>query len=85
VCRGTLQRWVKAYIAHLPLLVDTLLPMQTGDVLESHEVWSLVGSKEQECGLWTAVCRRTRPVVAFFIGDRSAFSCQQLWQRVPAA
>jgi IS1 family transposase len=29
------------------------------------------------------MCRRTRQIVAFVIGDRSARTCRQLWQRIP--
>ena len=30
-----------------------------------------------------ALCRRTRQVVAFVIGDRSAKTCARLWSRIP--
>ena len=33
--------------------------------------------------LWIALCRRTRQVVAFFLGDRSEQSCQHLWNLIP--
>jgi IS1 family transposase len=69
----------------LPLLAETLLPVQADDVLELDEVWTLVGNKrEGERWLWTALCRRTRQIVAFFIGAHDAPACQQLWQRIPA-
>ena len=29
------------------------------------------------------MCRRTRQIVAFVIGDRSEQTCRQLWQRIP--
>ena len=31
------------------------------------------------------MCRQTRQVVAAVTGDRSAATCQQLWERLPAA
>ncbi len=31
------------------------------------------------------MCRRTRQIVAFAIGDRSEQTCRQLWQRIPQA
>lgn len=31
------------------------------------------------------MCRRTRQIVAYFVGDRSSRSCQRLWNRIPAA
>jgi hypothetical protein len=33
-------------------------------------IWSFVQKKEQKRWLWTAMCRRTRQIVAFVIGDR---------------
>jgi len=30
-----------------------------------------------------ALCRQTRQVVAYYIGDRSEESCRKLWERVP--
>ena len=32
-----------------------------------------------------ALCRRTRQIVAYFIGDRSEASCLPLWLRIPRA
>ena len=29
--------------------------------------------------LWIALCSRTKQIVAFFLGDSSAKSCQALW------
>ncbi len=29
------------------------------------------------------MCRRTRQIVAFVIGDRSEQTCRQLWHRIP--
>lgn len=84
VRRQTVSRWVVAQAQALPLLVETLLPVQPDDVLELDEVWTFVGNKhEGERWLWTALCRRTRQIVAFFIGAHDAAACQQLWQRVP--
>ena len=48
----------------LPAFEDTLLPSQSGDVLELDELWSFVGSKTSQCWLWVALCRRTRQIVA---------------------
>ena len=51
--------------------MDTLLPSQRGDVLELDELWSFVGSKAQPLWRWVALCRRTRQIVAWTLGDRS--------------
>ena len=34
--------------------------------------------------IWFALCRATRHVVAYYIGDRSEASCHKLWERIPA-
>lgn len=53
-------------------------------MLELDELWSFVFRKSKQRWVWLALCRRTRQVVAFFVGDRSERSCWELWQRVPA-
>lgn len=58
-------------------------PAQTSDILELDEAWSFVASKNNKQWLWTAMCRRTRQVVAFVIGDRSAKTCARLWAKIP--
>lgn len=52
-------------------------------MLELDEAWSFVGKKENKRWLWFALCRRTREVVAFVIGDRSAKTCARLWTKIP--
>ena len=58
-------------MAAFPAFEDTLLPSQAGDGLELDELWSLVEKKTQECWLWIALCRRTRQIVAYTVGDRT--------------
>ena len=67
----------------LPPLNDTLLPAQKGDVLELDELWSYVGSKANARWVWIALCRQTRQVVAYFVGDRSVDSACALRARIP--
>ena len=55
------------------------------DILELDELWSFVLHKRSQRWVWLALCRRTRQVVAFFVGDRSERRCWELWQRVPSA
>ena len=68
----------------MPAFEDTLLPSQNGDVLELDELWSFVHNKDQECWLWVALCRRTRQIVAYTIGDRSQEGAISLREHVPA-
>lgn len=54
-------------------------------VLELDELWSFVGSKQQVAWVWVALCRTTRQVVAYTLGDRGEDSCRHLWEQVPEA
>ena len=53
--------------------------------LELDELWSFVLKKSRKRWIWIALCRRTRQVVALVVGDRSAQTCRQLWERIPSA
>jgi insertion element IS1 protein InsB len=83
VCYQTVMAWVGEKMAALPAFESTLLPGQNGDVLELDELWSFVEKKTQECWLWVALCRRTRQVVAYTIGDRSKEGALSLREHVP--
>jgi insertion element IS1 protein InsB len=73
----------------LPELRETLIapdpqePAQT--MLELDELWSFVLKRANKRWVWVALCRATRQVVAYVIGDRSRATCQKLWERIPAA
>ena len=83
--RLTISRWIREHVAALPTFISTLLPAQPDDVLEFDEAWSFVRKRANKRWLWTAMCRRTRQIVAFVIGDRSEQSCRRLWAKVPLA
>lgn len=83
IARQTLARWIKEAAANLPPLADTLEEARPDDVLELDELWSFVHKKSNKRWVWIALCRRTRQVVAYFIGDRSEASCRELWKRIP--
>ena len=71
VCRifgvsyGTLTRGLKKKLSHLPPVSQTLQSDQPGDVLELDELWSFIAKRKNQVGLWTALCRRTRQIIAF--------------------
>ncbi len=46
---------------------------KSGDVLELDELWSFVGGKASQLWFWwwVALCRRTRQIVGWTLGDRS--------------
>jgi len=75
--------------AALPELSDTLREPDPLDPaardLELDELWSFVLKRARKRWVWIALCRATRQVVAYFIGDRSRESCRKLWARIPAA
>ena len=66
-------------------LSATLAAPEADDVLELDELWSFVQKKSQKRWIWFAVCRRTRQIVAWVIGDRSEATCRKLWRRIPSA
>jgi IS1 family transposase len=79
----TFSRWLVANILGLPPFGQSVLPAQGDEVLELDELWSFVWHKGQKRWLWVALNRRTRQIVAFVVGDRSAETCHKLWQRIP--
>ena len=71
----------------LPDLSETLMAPdaekpESAD-LELDELWSFVLKKARKRWIWVALCRATRQVVAYVIGDRSQASCRKLWERIP--
>jgi IS1 family transposase len=48
------------------------------------ELWSYVDSKGNQVWVWIALERQTRKVVGLAFGDRSAETCRELWQSLPA-
>jgi len=83
--RHTVAEWIADWAAHLPPLETTLADARLDDVLELDELWSFVLKKTNQRWVWVALCRRTRQIVAYFIGDRSEASCRKLWERIPQA
>jgi insertion element IS1 protein InsB len=85
VARQQIIGWIEDELRRLPTLLDSLLPKRRGDILELDELWAFVYQRNNECWLWTALCRRTRQIVAFVIGDHSAATCRRLWEAIPPA
>ena len=54
-------------------------------VLELDELWSFVLKKTNQAWIWIALCRKTRQVVAYAVGDRSEKTCRRLWEAIPHA
>jgi insertion element IS1 protein InsB len=53
--------------------------------LEADEMWSFVCQRASKRWLWTVMCRRTRQIVAYAIGDRSEATCRKLWEQIPGS
>ena len=51
--------------------------------LELDELWSFVCKKTNQSWAWFALCRKTRQIVAFVLGDRSEMTCRKLWNAIP--
>src|SRR5215207_4569286 len=88
VSRATPSRVGSKKAAALPELSETLVeaaaePAQA--VLELDELWSFVLKRANKRWIWIALCRATRQVVAYAVGDRSHATCQKLWAAIPAA
>lgn len=83
ISRRTVAEWIEQWADQLPPLETTLADAQVDDVLELDELWSFVLKKTNQRWVWVALCRRTRQIVAYFIGDRSENSCRHLWRRIP--
>lgn len=59
-------------------VADQVQSSEEDDVLELDERTAYVRKRSNKRWLWVALCRRTRQVVAFVIGDRSAETCARL-------
>ncbi len=81
VSRHTVIGWIKK-ASNLPALSDTLIEPDPHDaearVLELDELWSFVLKKTTQAWIWIALCRQTRQVVAYAVGDRSQQTCRRL-------
>ena len=84
VPRNRLAEWLNEEAESLPELSSTLAEARTDDVLELDELWSFVLKKKNKRWVWLALCRRTRQIVAYVIGDRSEQTCRKLWKRIPS-
>lgn len=85
ICRQTIMKWLAEHVEKLPSVEQTLLPPQENEVLEVDEAWSFVAKRVEKRWLWTVLCRRTRQIVAFVIGDHSEVTCRALWNAIPVS
>ena len=69
----------------MPPLTQTLLPAQGAEPLELDELWAFVARRRDKRWVWLALCRRTRQVAAYAIGNWGQRTCRLLWGRIPGA
>ena len=74
---------VKKKAQDQPNLSESVVEAKAQDVLELDELWSFVGKKQKKRWVWIALCRNTRQIVSFVIGDRSAKTCARLYNKIP--
>ncbi|HCF28546.1 MAG TPA: IS1 family transposase [Cyanobacteria bacterium UBA11049] len=53
------------------------------EMLEFDELCSFCGCKKNKQWLWAALCRRTRQIVGYVIGDRSEATFRRLLRKIP--
>lgn len=70
-------------VQHLPPLRETLQAPVFRETLELDELWSFVLRKVNQVWVWIALCRRTRQVVAYALGDRSQHTGQRFGEAIP--
>ena len=95
ICRtvGVSMKWLVEFITEtysdLPDHVHVRLVEQGKDVIiqtrgsEVEALWSGVGSPDNQQGGWSAMDGSTRPIIAFYVGDKSRESAKKLWQHIP--
>jgi insertion element IS1 protein InsB len=76
-------------VVQLPPLRTTWVVPDPADpastTLEPYRLWSFVFKKAHDFWVWIALCRKTRQVVAYAVGDRSKKPCLRLWEAIPSA
>ncbi len=76
-------------VAQPPPFHMTLVALAPEDaastILEPYRLWSFVLKKANDSWIWIALCRKSRQVVGYALGDRSKQTCLRLWESIPLA
>ena len=87
--RGSVIVWIKKRQESSLRFRETVIAPDANDaeamLLELDELWSCVMKKTNQAWIWIALCRKTRQVVAYAVGDRSEKTCSCLWESIPPA
>jgi insertion element IS1 protein InsB len=81
VLRPTMSGMAKKKLQRLPKVADGLGKARSDDALELDEVCGVI-KWSNKVWTWTALCRRTRQIMAYVNGDRSEVTCKELWDRI---
>ena len=73
----------KKKVFQLKLFSHSLAPARADDIVEFDELWSFVQSKEHRVWIWIALCRRTKQVVAYYLGNRDKKSFNEFYNKLP--
>ncbi len=83
VSHVTIQKWLKKKAKSLNNFKTTIQKAEKGSILEVDEVFSYVFVKVNQVRIWIVLCKQTRQIISFFIGDGSMESCKRLWRKLP--
>jgi insertion element IS1 protein InsB len=75
---------VKKKAQSLANFKNTIQKGKDESILEVDEVFSYVYRKVNQIRIWIVLCKQTRQIVSFFIGDGSMESCKRLWRKLPS-
>ncbi len=83
ISEGSVFKIFNKHSTDLPNFKQSIEPARADDVIELDEMWSFCTDKGNKQWIWTAICRRTRQIVAYVIGDRSKETFQRLLRKIP--
>ena len=78
-----LQKYVNDLLARIPRTIKVSEKSKGRLTIECDEMWSFIGSKDDEIYIWLAIDRDTREIVGCFVGNRTRKSARQLWDSLP--
>ena len=73
--------WVIKFIKKYSAQIKPHLPLFSSDI-EIDELYLYIGSKKKKRWLWTALCRKTKRILAFHIGQRSRSAVTKLYENI---